>query len=190
MLLLTNAFWTASSYYILSVLLVAGCLCAWLTNFVALPGNWLIVGAAALFAWLAPKSEHDGLLWMTVGAVALLALLGEVVEFAAGAVGAKRHGGSRRGVMLAMTGAMLGSIIGAMAGVPVPVVGPLIGAVLGGGLGAFGGAYLGESWKGRNYHDTMAISTAALVGRVLGTAAKLLLGLVMLVVITIDLIVN
>ena len=190
MLLFADGLWDASSYYILSVLLIIVCLCAWIANFVALPGNWLIVVAAALFAWLAPHSGYDGLLWVTVGGVALLALLGEVIEFAAGAVGAKRHGGSRRGVILAMSGAMIGSISGAMIGVPVPVIGPLIGAVLGGGLGAFGGAYLGESWKGRNQQDALAISTAALVGRVLGTVGKLLMGLVMLVVIAVDLFLN
>lgn len=190
MLLLADTWLDASSYYILSLLLVILCICAWALNFIALPGNWIVVAAAALFAWLAPHPNRDGLLWWTVGAVTLLAMLGELIEFAAGAFGAKKLGGSRRGMILAMVAAMIGSIVGAMIGVPVPLIGPLIGAVLGGALGAFAGAYAGESWKGLSQRDAVAVSTAALVGRVLGTVGKILMGMVMLVVMTVDLFVD
>lgn len=190
MLLLADTWVDASSYYILSLLLVIVCICAWALNFIALPGNWIVVAAAALFAWLAPQPDRDGLLWWTIGAITLLALVGEGIEFAAGAFGAKKYGGSRRGVILAMILATIGSLIGATVGVPVPVIGPLIGAVGGAGLGAFAGAYLGESWKGKTRGEAVAISTAAAVGRVLGTVGKLLVGLVMVVVIAVDLVVT
>lgn len=132
-------------YYVWCCVLVLVCLCALGANFVTLPGNWLMVLAAALFAWLVPHPGRDGLLWPTVGATLLLAIIGEALEFWAGAAGAKKQGGSRRGMLLAMLGAMLGSIGGAFLGMPIPIIGPLVAAVLGGGLGAFGGAYLGET---------------------------------------------
>ena len=92
--------------------------------------------------------------------------------------------------MLAMVGAMIGSIGGAFLGIPIPVVGPLVAAVLGGGLGAFGGAYLGETWKGKANRESLAVSTGALVGRIMGTLGKLMVGLVILVVISVDVFLN
>ena len=46
--------WT---YYLWALLLVVGSFVAWLLSLVTLPGNWLIVGVAALFAWLLPADE-------------------------------------------------------------------------------------------------------------------------------------
>jgi hypothetical protein len=74
--------------------------------------------------------------------------------------------------------------------IPVPVVGSLIGAVAGGAAGAFGGAYAGEAWKGRTEDERMAVSTAAMVGRVLGTVGKLGIGAVMVVVTAVAVFVN
>src|SRR5262245_8930956 len=124
-------------YYTWAVLLVLCNLGALAATAFALPGNWIIVALSALFAWLVPYPNGDGLSWYGVGAIALLAVVGEIVEFAAGAAGAARSGGSRRGMVLAMTGAMLGSIAGVAIGIPIPVVGTLVGAVGGGALGAF-----------------------------------------------------
>ncbi len=117
-----------------------------------------------------------------------LAVLGEVVEFAAGAAGAAKSGGSRRGMLLSVVGAMAGSIGGAILGtaIPVPVVGNLIGAICGGAAGAFGGAYLGEYWKGKDERERLAVGTAAMVGRVLGTVGKLGMGAIMVVITAID----
>jgi hypothetical protein len=86
-------------------------------------------------------------------------------------------------MVLAMIGAMAGSIAGAFLGVfiPVPIIGPLIGAIGGGAVGAFGGAYGGEAWAGRSEGERMAVGTAAMVGRVLGTVGKMGLGAVMVV---------
>jgi hypothetical protein len=121
-----------------------------------------------------------------------MALLGELIEFAAGAAGAAKSGGSRRGMILSMLGAMGGSIAGAMLGVfiPIPVIGSLIGAVAGGALGAFGGAYAGESWKGKLEHERLAVSMAAMAGRVFGTLGKLWIGAVMVVITSVAAFVN
>lgn len=179
-----SAFW----YYTLAVLFILVNLVALACNLITLPGNWMIVVTTVLFAWLVQPPTGTGLNWWVVGLVFALAALGEIIEFAAGAAGAAKSGGSRRGMVLSVIGAMAGSIIGAFLGtaIPVPLVGNLIGAVGGGASGAFGGAYLGEYWKGKNENERLNISSAAMVGRVLGTVGKLGIGAIMVVVTMVD----
>ena len=103
------------AHYAWVVILLLGACIAWTTNFLTLPGNWMIVGLAALFAWSLPAStEQIG--WQTVGMLAGLALLGEVLEFTAGAAGAANKGASRRAVVLALVGTFVGSIAGVIIG--------------------------------------------------------------------------
>jgi uncharacterized protein len=176
-------------YYTWAVLLVLGNLGALAATVMALPGNWIIVGLTALFAWLIHDASDSGVHWITVGALLFLATVGEVVEFAAGAAGAARSGGSRRGMFLAIVGTLLGSMVGVAAGsflIPIFLLGSVLGAVGGGALGAFVGAYLGESWKGRSDDQRLAVSKAAFVGRLLGTVGKLWVGAVMVVVAAAD----
>jgi uncharacterized protein YqgC (DUF456 family) len=173
------------NYWTWGALLVIGSGLAWATNLVTVPGNWIVVGLAALFAYFFPAAAGRGLSWTTVFALVALAALGELVEFAAGAATAARQGGSRRGMFLALVGAVAGSILGVGAGAPIPVLGPLIGAVGGGALGAFAGAYLGETWKGRCEDERVSVGKAAFWGRLWGTAGKLALGGLMVVIVTI-----
>src|SRR5262245_59264889 len=140
-------------YYLWAALLVLACGIAWLTTLVTLPGNWLIAGLAALFAWLEPANADRGISWTTVEVLLGLAVLGEVVEFAAGAAGAAKEGASKRGVALSMVGAMVGSVVGLAVGTPIPILGSFVMALIGGAGGAFLGAYLGEAWKGREHGD-------------------------------------
>jgi uncharacterized protein len=168
------------------VLLLVAMAGAWLANAFALPGNWLIVGLAALFAFIFPAPPGPGIQWMTVGAAAALALVGEIVELSAGAAGAKRSGASRRAMFLAVAGTMVGSVLGAFAAIPLPIVGPIVGAVGGGALGAFAGAYVGEIALGRSTEQSLAAGKGALIGRLLGTAGKLVIGVVLFVVIAVD----
>jgi uncharacterized protein len=173
-------------YYLCVLLLLVTLAGAWFANVFALPGNWLMVGLSALFAFLFPASPGPGLHWMTVGVAAALALVGELVELAAGAAGARRSGASRRAMVLALVGTMIGSFIGAFVTIPIPIVGPILGAVGGGAIGAFAGAYVGETGLGRSTEQSLAAGKGALIGRLLGTAGKLLIGVVMFVVIAVD----
>lgn len=184
---MSAGFWHAELwYYVWAALLVMVNAGAWAANFITLPGNWLVVGLTALFVLFVPTGDQQGIRWATVAIVIGLAGLGELIEFGAGAAGAAKEGGSRRGMVLAVLGAILGSVCGALAGVPIPIIGPLIGAVGGGALGAFVGAYLGEMWKGRSSEERLNVSTGALVGRLLGTVGKLAVGAVMWVVVAAD----
>ncbi len=183
-----NAFW----YYTLAVLLVLLNVCALVANLFTLPGNWFIAGFTVLFAVFVHLPSEAGISYWSAGAVVALAVFGEILEFAAGAAGAAKSGGSRRGMVLAVAGAMAGSLAGSILGVsiPIPLLGPLIGAVAGGAVGAFGGAYAGESWKGRSEDERLAVSWAAMIGRVFGTVGKLGVGAIMVVVTTVAVFVN
>src|SRR4051812_10937873 len=87
------------------------------------PGTWLIAGAALLYSIVVPGSIGI----VTVCAVAVMALVGEVIEFTLTARYARKYGGSRR----ASWGAMIGSMVGAVVGVPIPIIGSVIGAFAG-----------------------------------------------------------
>jgi uncharacterized protein YqgC (DUF456 family) len=159
-------------YFELTLLLLS-LAAGWLLTMLSLPGNWLMLGATAVYAYFSQGTPFE-VSWTTVGILLVLALLAELLEFAAGAVGAAQVGGSKRGAMLAILGSMAGAIVGAGAGaaIPIPLVGSVLGAILGASLGALSGAMLGEAWKGRTLGETWKVGQAAFWGRLLGTIAK------------------
>jgi uncharacterized protein YqgC (DUF456 family) len=178
-----NVEWT---YYLWALILVVASILAWLLNLVTLPGNWVIVGGAALFAWLLPVEAGRGVTWNTVIVLFVLAVIGEIIEFVAGAAGAAKQGASRRAIALSMVGAIVGSIVGLSIGIPIPVVGSLLMALFGGAAGAFAGAYLGEAWKGRDEPARTAAGRGAFFGRIWGTVGKIAVGAVMLAIVAWD----
>ncbi len=131
-----------------ALLLAVVAIVSWLSQLVGLPGNWMLVVAAALYAWLTPGDGRAAIGWHTVVVLIVLAVVGEIVEFVAAASGVTKAGGSRRGAVLALAGSIVGGFVGLAIGLPIPVVGSLAAAVVFGGLGALAGAMLGESWKG------------------------------------------
>lgn len=139
-----------------------------------LPGTWLMVGAALVYH-LAVRGAALGV--ATVAGTAVLALIGEMLEFRLAARYTQQYGGSRR----AGWAAILGGLVGAFVGVPVPIVGPVIGAF----LGAFLGALVGELSTGSGHRVAGRAATGALVGRVAAAAMKVALGMVMAVWIVI-----
>lgn len=157
---------------LLVIVLIAG----WLLTIINLPGNWLIVAAVALYALVVPAESRFDISWTMVAILLGLAIVGEIVETAAGAVGASRQGGSRRGMLLAIVGSIAGSIVGAMVGLPIPIVGSVVAAILFAALGAMVGAVLGEQWKGRDAETSWQIGQAAFWGRLFGTLGKIVIG--------------
>lgn len=155
-------------------------LAGWVLNLVGLPGNWLMVAAAVVCAWLAPPDSRLHIEWLTVALLAAVGVLGEAAEFAAGAAGAARKGGSKRGVVLAAGLAVVGGLVGAAVGTPIPVIGNAVAAVLGAAIGSAAGAVLGERWKGRDLNHSLEVGQAAFWGRLLGTLAKTVAGTVIL----------
>jgi uncharacterized protein YqgC (DUF456 family) len=121
--------------------------------------------------------------WVVVIVVLGLAILGEIIEFLAGAAGVAQTGGSRRGAVLALVGSVMGGILGIFVGLPIPLIGSMLAALLFGGLGALAGAMIGETWAGRNLEDSLRVGHGAFWGRLLGTLGKILLGSVMIAVV-------
>jgi uncharacterized protein YqgC (DUF456 family) len=176
--------------YLWATLLALASLVGWGLNIFGIPGNWLTVGVAILYASLLPNDARVALSGSAVAALVGLAVLGEIVEFAAGAAGAKRAGGSKRAAVLALIGALAGGLLGIFVGIPIPVVGPVLSAILLSAAGALGGAMLGESSQGRSWEESWGVGKAAFWGRILGTLGKIVVGSIMVAIVFVALIVK
>lgn len=146
-----------------------------------LPGTWGMVVIAALLAWLGPSEGILAVSWGVVAALVGVALIGELVEFAAGAAGVGKLGGSRRAAAWAIIGSIVGAIIGVVVGlpIPIPIVGSLIGSVVLAGAGAAVGAFLAEHSLGKKLDSSAKIGMAAFLGRIFGTVGKAVCAAVM-----------
>ncbi len=128
-----------------------------------LPGPVLLFGGLLSAAW----AEHFAYVGTkTLVVIGLLAVLAHALDFVAGSLGAKRYGASGRAVF----GAAVGAIVGLFFGLVGVLLGPFIGAMLGelsvrSDLAAAGRAGYG-----------------ATLGMILGTAAKVALGIAMVAV--------
>lgn len=163
-------------------LLVICLLAGWLMTVLGMPGNWLMVLAVVGYVLFVPEGSTLAVGWFVAIALGLLAAVGELLEFIAGALGVTKAGGSKRGASLAVLGSIVGGTVGLFIGVPIPIVGSLVGALLFAGLGALAGAMIGERWYGRNLDKSWHIGKAAFWGRLLGTLAKTAVGTLMVVV--------
>ncbi|MDX1681560.1 MAG: DUF456 domain-containing protein [Phycisphaeraceae bacterium] len=134
-----------------------------------LPGTWLMVLLAAGYAWMYPDQLA---IWTVVG-ITVLALLGELAEFAFSAATSHAAGSSRRGLAGALIGGIIGGLLGTL--IPIPVIGTLLGACGGAGLGATGG----DLWAGRPWEDSLLAGRSAAWGRFQGTVTKFILGVAM-----------
>ncbi len=164
--------------YVIAAILIAlnaGCLVLVLLR---LPGIWLMVLSTALVAWWR-WDEGMFSVW-TLIAVLILAFISEVLEFAAGAAGTRKAGGSRWGAAVSIVGGIAGAIIGT-ALIPVPVLGSLIGAIGGAALGAWGT----ELVIGRRMHEAVKSGAGAGAGTLAGALIKLAFGILIWVIIAV-----
>lgn len=145
------------AYLLLAVAEVAGLI---LIPF-GLPGLWVQVGALAVFGW---ATEFATVSAFALGVVLFLATLAEVAEFVLAGRYARKYGGGRR----ASLGAVLGGIAGALLGLPIPLLGSVFGAV----IGAFVGALALELTSGRGAAPALRAGWGALLGRLVATAMK------------------
>ena len=94
-----------------------------------LPGNWLMLATTYLFTWWQWDRGIFSMPLLII--VTVLALIGEIIEFFAGAGGAKQAGAGWLGALAAVGGAIVGAIVGT--GI-VPILGTILGACFGAGL--------------------------------------------------------
>lgn len=164
----------ATALYILGLLLLfTACAAALASLVLGVPGTFLIVGIALVYAW---ATGFAAVHWSTIGWLVLMAVIGEGVELVASGAGAAGARPSRRVTIGALVGALVGGIVGA------PVffgVGALFGAL----LGAFAGAFLVVRSEGGTVSESVTIGFAAMKGRLLGFILKAALAVVMVVVL-------
>lgn len=127
----------------------------------ALPGIPMIFGGI----WLAAAVDgyqRVGTGWLV--AIGVLGAFGVLVDFMAGALGAKRVGASK----MAVWGATLGTVIGMFFG------------LLGLALGPFVGALAGELAAGNSVLRSTHVGIGTWLGLLFGTLVKLVISLVMI----------
>jgi len=157
-----------AAYAILLLLCLAGIF----ITLLGLPGLWVMVAAALLYAWY--TSFHYVGLW-TLVILAVIAAIAELIEFLAGSAGAKKAGGSRR----AAWGALIGGLVGALVlTIPVPIIGTTIGLC----IGVFAGALIGEMTVRDDAAHSIRVGIAATKARIYAIIIKLLFSVAMLAI--------
>lgn len=143
-----------------------------------LPGNWLIVISTCLFAWW--RWDEGVFSIYTLIAILVLAVLGELVEFSAGMIGARKSGASWPGSIAALFGAVTGAVFGTFL-IPIPFFGTLLGACLGAGLCAWGM----EFSRGKKAEHSLRYAVGAGLGEFFGIISKFALGIIIWFVVAV-----
>jgi uncharacterized protein YqgC (DUF456 family) len=125
------------------------------------PAGFIIVGTALLHQALAGFGEITWPIWIVL---AVLTVLSSLVDNIAGALGARRFGGSREGVWGAFIGGILGIFV-------LPPLGLFLMPLV--------GAYVGELVAGRSPQLALRGAWGAVLGLLGGLAGKFLIHLIM-----------
>lgn len=149
--------WTILWWLLASLVIIAGLAG---TVVPALPGVPMVFLGLLLGAWI---GDFELIGWGTIGVLAVLAAIAWVVDFLAGAAGARYLGASSR----AFWGATIGAIVGIFFGLVGMLLGPFIGAVL------------GELSGGSNMVQSGKAGVGTWIGMVLATAVKLAIAFLM-----------
>jgi hypothetical protein len=143
-----------------------------------LPGTWLLVADALLFRWLMGPDLFD---YHTVLVLFVMALLAEAIEFLAAVQGA-RSGPPIKGAAAA---SILGAIAGGLIGAPI-LFG--LGAIPGMALGAWLGVFLVAFAGGIPAGTASVTAFGAMIGRLKGTAFKMIVAVAMVAMIILSLV--
>ena len=127
----------------------------------ALPGTVLIFAGLLLGAW-ADRFTQVGAVSLTI--IGIVGLASYFIDFAAAAMGTRRLGASRRG----MIGAALGTALGLFFGLPGILIGP------------FAGAVVGELTAHTDLRRAGRAGIAAWIGFAVGTAVKIAMAFLMI----------
>ncbi len=162
LLIILNAFWLALVFF-------------------SLPGNWLMIITTILFAlW-----QKNIFSIYTIIAAVIIAFLGEVFEFFAGAGGAKAAGGGKKAMAAAIIGAILGAIIGTII-IPIPILGTLLGSAIGAAIAVL----TVERKAGKELKPSLKTAAGAGLGQFVGLGAKFIAGVVIWLIFAIAAFVN
>lgn len=126
----------------------------------ALPGVPLIFGGVLLAAWI---GDFQRISVFTVVVLAVLAVLGIVIDYIAAAISAKRAGASKQGI----AGAAIGTVAGIFTGLWGLLFMPLMGAAI------------GEFMAHKDAFRAGKVGAATWFGLLIGTAIKLAIAFTM-----------
>ena len=137
-----------------------------LLHMISLPANWIFLGLSLLYALVTGFSSIG---WVTLLILAILATIGEVLEFLVGVGYTAKRGATRWGV--------IGTFVGGLAGgIALTSVSPPFGTL----VGAFGGSLLGavllEYLAQDRVDAALRSGRAAFLGKVFGAVAKSMCG--------------
>jgi uncharacterized protein len=126
-----------------------------------MPGPLFILAGAVVWA---VATDFHTLGWGRLALLAAVAALSFLLDFLAGAVGARRYGASRWGVVGAIVGAIVGLFLG-----PLGLI-----------LGCVAGAVVGELVRGADLAGGVRSGLGALVGLLAGLVADLVVSITMI----------
>jgi uncharacterized protein len=126
-----------------------------------LPGPLFVVAGALVWA---VATDFETIAAGRLAILALIAVAAFVLDFVAGALGARRYGASRWGVI----GAIVGSVVGLFFGPVGLVVGCIVGAVA------------GELLRGGDVDRSLRSGVGAVIGLLAGLAVDLVASLTMI----------
>ena len=152
------------------LLLLITDICGLVLAAITLPGLWLMLAGAAVYALLT-HGRYLG--WHMLIALFLLALTAEIGEIVIGGAGAKKAGASGWGI----AGGLIGAIIG---GIVLSTMLPPLGTIIGICLGSFAGAFAVEFILGQPLTQSAKLGFGAAKGRLTGIVGKVAIGVLML----------
>ena len=139
-----------------------------------LPGLWLMLAGAAIYAWL---TGGQFISYRTLIVLLVMAGGAEIGEIFLSGAGAKRAGATRWGMFGGLVGGIIGGIF--LTGlIPIPILGTVIGIC----LGSFMGAFTIEMALGQPLSQSALIGYGAAKGRFGGIVGKIAVGFIMLLI--------
>lgn len=173
-------------YIVATVFAFVGLGCIILVIF-QLPGAWIMWALAVVielcdkfYLTVEPGETPETFGWMWLGITAGLLALGELIEFIASIVGAKKGGASKRGMMGSLIGGILGALV-LQVFIPIPIFGALVGAVIGTFIGAVVGEMTGDQPK--KVGESIKPAIGAAIGRSVAAISKVGIALVVWIVL-------
>jgi uncharacterized protein YqgC (DUF456 family) len=159
---------TSLLWYVTAAILIVGGLAG--TILPALPGVPIVFAGMWLAAWV---DDYSLIGTGTLILLGILAGLSVLLDFVAGALGARRVAAS----WAAIWGASIGTIVGLFFGLPGLLLGPFVGALI------------GEASAGGTLQRSTHVGVATWVGLLFGTLAKIALSFTMLGVFVVALLI-
>lgn len=145
-----------------------------LLQVVGLPSNWIILVLVFLWKLLGPASSAADLTWTFIIVMVVIAAIGELLEWGIQVKLGSKFGSSSKGNWVGIIGSIIGGIL----------LLPLFfgfGAILGALAGAYLGCLIVELACRRSFKEANIAAWGAFLGRFLGMALKLGIGIAIVV---------